>query len=81
MQSRILGPLEVSDDDRRLELGATKRRSLRSRGPTSLSRLRKDLGDRLMTRPPGCVFRVGSGDLAPDGTRTRFGWSLTGAGA
>ena len=24
MQSRILGPLEVSDDDRRVDLGATK---------------------------------------------------------
>jgi hypothetical protein len=49
---------------------------------TYVLRLRKEFsGERLMTRPPRYVFGVGPGEVAPDGRRTRLGWSLTGAGA
>src|ERR671918_961043 len=90
MRFRILGPLEVSDQDRPLDLGAIKQRSLLALlllnaneivstdrliaelwgdSPPStvaksvhtyVSRLRKEIpGDRLVTRPPGYVLRVG----------------------
>ena len=71
MRFRIYGPLEVSDDNRPLDAGAIEQRSLPLLNANEVVST-----DRLMTRPPGSMLRAA---LAPDGTRSRFGWRRTGA--
>jgi DNA-binding SARP family transcriptional activator len=93
MQFRLLGPLEVIEHDRAVELGATKQRSLLAllllnanqvvstdrliaelwgESPPAtvaksvqvyVSRLRKEIGGRLVTRSPGYVLRVEPAEL------------------
>jgi YVTN family beta-propeller protein len=93
MEFRILGPLEVVDEDRTLSLGSGKQLALvavlllhrneavsvdrlvdelwdQSPPPTAakivrnyVSLLRRELDDRLVTRPPGYLLRVEDGEL------------------
>jgi DNA-binding SARP family transcriptional activator/tetratricopeptide (TPR) repeat protein len=96
VEFRVLGPLEVVDADRQLELGGRRQRALlacllihanevvaaerlveelwgggaagANALQISVSRLRKALGpdERLLTRPPGYLLRVGPGELDRD---------------
>jgi YVTN family beta-propeller protein len=93
MEFRVLGPLEVVEDGRRLRLGSGRQLALvglllvhaneafsvdrlvdelwgESPPPTAakivrnyVSLLRRELGDRLVTRPPGYLLRVEPGEL------------------
>jgi YVTN family beta-propeller protein len=93
MEFRVLGPFEVVDDGRILQLGSGRQLALvavlllhaneavsvdrlvdelwgESPPPTaakivrnSVSLLRRELGDRLVTRPPGYLLRVEEGEL------------------
>ena len=101
MEFRILGPLEILDGERRLQLGGAKRRAVAAlllldanqvvsterlvdgvwgddpppAATGSLQnhvlRLRRELGDRLVTRAPGYVLRVEAGELDLDRFRRR----------
>src|SRR5436305_11345222 len=96
MEFRVLGPLEIADDGRRLALGTGRQLALvalllvrrNTVVPTerivdelweddppptaakivrnSVSLLRKELGDRLVTRAPGYLLHVEPGELDAD---------------
>ena len=89
MDFGLLGPLAVTEQDRVLSLGGVKQRSL-----LALLRLHANEGvaaDRLMKLREAWALWRGSTVLvrrgaarpgpAPDDPRTRFRWSLTGAGS
>src|SRR5262245_26486114 len=101
MEFRVLGPLEILDGERRLQLGGSKRRAVAAlllldanqvvsterlvdgvwgddppaTATGSLQnhvlRLRRELGDRLVTRAPGYLLRVEPGELDLDRFRRR----------
>ncbi len=102
MEFRILGPLEIRNEDRALRLGSGRQLALvavlllhaneavsvdrlvdelwgDSPPPTaakivrnSVSLLRRELGDRLVTRAPGYLLRVETGELDSE----RLEWAI-----
>jgi hypothetical protein len=70
MQFRLLGPLEVAEQNMAAALGGIKQRSL-----LIAQRRAGVVAEPLLARPGR------EGVFAPDDPGTRFRWSLTGAGS
>jgi DNA-binding response OmpR family regulator len=85
MEFRLLGPLEVADRDRSVALGGVKQRSLLAvlmlyaNEVVSSGRLIADLWGEAPRAPTVLVQRGPRPGLAPQDTRTRVSWSLSGS--